>query len=554
MKKNSKTIKIFIVLVVVFSAITSCKKNFLDEKIYSSFTPEALNDSLAFEAAIAGIQSQYMLWHTYKEDPPGNQGWLTVWQIGTDVAYNKAVADLDPLSIPYTNYENLTSTDESAAFAWTWAYNLINNCNVVITNIEKPGLVMGDANKNSIQAEASFFRAVAYNTLATLFGGVPIITEQVTGPKTDFVRASLTDVNKLIVADLAFAQDNLPSIEKVKVNAKGKMYGRANTSMASQLLAEVYLRTGDAASAETECDAVINSGDFNLITSRYGIKSTLPGDVFSDMFVMGNQRRSQGNREAIWVVEIENPKTIIGGAGPTSSSIFPGYSFGITEYRRIWGSRYYQQAGMLLCDSLGGRGISRIALTPWVLNNLYGPNDMRNSKYNIRRKYYYNDPSFPALYGKLVVPGPEVDTNRLIVPQTNKWNEYDPTNPSGGSVKDIFVMRLAETYLLKAEAEFKQGKLSNAAATLNIVRARANASSITASDVTMDFILDERARELVAEENRRMTLMRTGTLLTRVIGRGEKITGLTDKNLLLPIPLSEIQLNKDAVLEQNPGY
>jgi hypothetical protein len=130
----------------------------------------------------------------------------------------------------------------------------------------------------------------------------------------------------------------------------------------------------------------------------------------------------------------------------------------------------------------------------------------------------------------------------------------DPSNPTGASVKDIFVMRFSETYLLKAEAQFKQGDLAGAAASLNVIRARANASSIGASDVTMDFILDERARELIAEENRRMTLMRTKTLLTRVVGRGQNISGLTQTNLLLPIPLSEIQLNKDAVLAQNPGY
>jgi hypothetical protein len=178
---------------------------------------------------------------------------------------------------------------------------------------------------------------------------------------------------------------------------------------------------------------------------------------------------------------------------------------------------------------------------------------MRNSSYNLRRKFYYNDPTFP-LYGQEVVPGPNIDTNRAIVPYTNKWNGFDPSNPSGGTIKDIMVMRFAETYLLKAEAQFKQGKLPEAATTLNIVRARSNASQIDGSDVTMDFILDERARELIAEENRRMTLMRTGTLLTRVVGRGEKITGLTEKNLLFPIPLTEIQLNKDAILIQNPGY
>jgi hypothetical protein len=77
--------------------------------------------------------------------------------------------------------------------------------------------------------------------------------------------------------------------------------------------------------------------------------------------------------------------------------------------------------------------------------------------------------------------------------------------------------------------------------------------------VTLDFILDERARELLAEENRRLTLMRTGTLVQRVTALNPNsvqnpVTGLTDKALLLPIPQSEINLNKDAVLEQNTGY
>lgn len=548
-----KYLKIGIALIVVFFAVTSCKKTFLDEKIYSNFTPDALNDSLAFEAAIVGIQNQYALWHTIGNDNVNSQGWLAVWQMGTDVAYNKAPADLDPFAVPYTNYENLTSSDPVALFAWKWAYNLINNCNVVIANIEKPTLVMGQANKNGIRAEAIFFRAVAYNTLATLFGKVPIITAPLTGPKTDFTRAPLTDVNNLIVADLTFAKTNLPSILNVKSNSKGKIYTRANKSAASQLLAEVYLRMGSNALAEAECDAVFNSGDFSLTSARYGIKATQPGDAFSDMFIYGNQRKSQGNHEAIWVYEIENPNTVIGGAGSATSPSFPGYAFAAPQHRRVWGNRYHQQAGMLLCDSLGGRGISRIALTYFVLNN-YGVNDMRNSQYNIKRTYYYNNPASP-LYHQQVIPGPTVDTNRFIVPQITKWNQYDPNDAFGfAMIKDIIVMRLGETYLLKAEAQFKQGNTTGAATTLNILRTRANAEPISPGDVTMDFILDERARELIGEENRRMTLMRTGTLVNRVVGRGLKITGLSSKHLLLPVPISEIQLNKDAVLDQNTGY
>jgi len=191
-------------------------------------------------------------------------------------------------------------------------------------------------------------------------------------------------------------------------------------------------------------------------------------------------------------------------------------------------------------------------LTYFVLN-LYGPNDIRNSKYNIRRKFYYNDPSSPN-YGKLVA-GPGIDTNRNIVPKTNKWDQFDPNDSFGSSmIKDFIIMRLGETYLLKAEAQFKQGNTTGAAESLNVIRARAKAAPITAAQVTMDFILDERARELIAEENRRMTLMRTKTLLQRVVGRGQKITGISGKNLLLPIPQSEINLNKDAALAQNPGY
>jgi len=195
-----------------------------------------------------------------------------------------------------------------------------------------------------------------------------------------------------------------------------------------------------------------------------------------------------------------------------------------------------------------------MALTYWVLNNLYGSNDMRNSRYNIRRVWYYNNPSFPS-YGQPVIPGPGIDTNRAIVPITMKWAQYNhlARGPSY-MIKDIIIMRLGETYLLKAEAQLKQSNTGGAATTLNILRARANAAPISASDVTMDFILDERVRELIAEENRRMTLMRTGSLVSRAASRGQKITGLTANQLLLPIPELEIQLNKDAVLDQNPGY
>ncbi|MNX92452.1 SusD family protein [compost metagenome] len=180
---------------------------------------------------------------------------------------------------------------------------------------------------------------------------------------------------------------------------------------------------------------------------------------------------------------------------------------------------------------------------------------MRNSKYNLRRDFYYNDPSKPLLVGKKVII-PNADTLFHLVPYTTKWNHFIPTDPTGtGSYKDLIMMRLGETYLLLAEAQLKQNNPGGAAISINKLRTRANAAQVSAADITLDFILDERARELIGEENRRMTLVRTGTLLDRVQRLNFKEnTTIKPHNVLLPIPQTEIDLNKDAPLGQNLGY
>lgn len=536
-----KYINIFYPAMISIVLFSSCKKSFLDEKVFSVYAPETLTDSLGFEAAVAGLQNQVTNWFTFSD----NQGWLAVWQVGTDIAYT-IPGRAGGWENPYNNYATLTTDDAAATYTWRWAYTVINNANNIIVNIENPSVVgMSQGNKNSVNAEARLFRAYAYNILATAFGKVPIITSPVTGPKTDFVRATLDSVNNLIVEDLNFAALNLPDIENVKSNAKGKMYARANKYMAMQLLAEAYLRIGKADLAEQQAQAVISSGKFNLTTTRFGVKMALPGDPFSDMFWYGNQRRGQGNKESIWVIEFENPNTVTGGV--TNSP----------QQRRVWGAAYHEVAGMKLADSLGGRTNARLRLSNWLLYNLYGPGDMRNSQNNIRRQFWYNDPAptHAAKYGK-PVPYVGTDTLHRLAPHTTKWFQFDPADEFGfAMIKDIIVMRLGETYLLLAEAQFKQGKLNEAAATLTTLRSRSNAGAVIAGQVTLDFILDERARELVGEENRRLTLMRTKKLVERATAlNGNKITGLTAKHLLLPVPQSEINLNKDVQLDQNPDY
>jgi len=539
-----KYITIIASLSVLFVAFSSCKKAFLDEKPFSSYTPLTLTDSLGFEASLIGLYNHTSTIFSWADQ----QGWPSVWQVGTDVA--NATNNQQGVEIPYYNYATLTSTDGGAARTWNRNYIMINLTNTIVDGIENPATTTISAKgKSLVSAEAKFFRAYAYNNLATLFGGVPLITHALTGPKTDFVRAPIADVNNFIVSDLVYAAANLPDIESVKTNTKGKMYGRANKFMAMQLLAEVYLRIGKPDLAEQQAQAIISSGKFSLIKNRYGVKTSQAGDYYSDMFQYGNQRRAQGNTEAIWVLEQENPTSVVGGITDNP------------QQRRVWGAAYYNIAGMALADSLGGRSIARLRLSNWVLYGLYKGNDIRNSQYNIRRRYYYNDPNptYAARYGKQV-PFTGPDTLINICPSTTKWGAFDPNDTFGyAMIKDFILMRLGETYLLLAEAQVAQNKTAEAATTINVLRTRANAAQVSASEMTKDFILDERARELIGEENRRMTLMRTGTLVERALrlnsnDASKPITGLTSKALLLPIPLNEIQLNKDAVLTQNPGY
>lgn len=545
-----KKIKTYFIIFSVFLMATtfvSCNQNsFLQENLYSAYAPSTLSDSLGLEASLVGLYYQLSTWYTFSS----GQGWPCVWQVGTDVAYS--TPNQQGIEIPYYDYNKLISTDWAAWQAWDFEYNLISNCNNIISTVESNKVTgMSQTGKNEVDAEARFFRAYSYNILATLYGGVPLIKKPVTGPKTNFTRAPLDSVNAFIIQDLQYAVKWLPDCNHT-INQE-----RVSKAVAEQELATVDCRTKNWDDAITQCDNIINSGNYSLVTQRYGIDASEPGDPFSDMFIFGNERRSQGNTEAIWVLQQQNPSNVVGG------------SSGWPQQRRCWVPAYYQITGLTICDSLDGRGLGRMRLDNWVLYHLYPKGDMRDSRFNIRRHYWYNNPSSP-LYGQMV-PYQGYDTVFRICPSTTKWGQFDPNDVFGyGMWKDYILMRLGGTYLLRAEAECFKGDNAAAANDINVLRTRAHAPLVTAAQINPNFILDERARELLAEENRRLTLMRFNQEVgyNILVARAERLNGnpniphplagLPDSTSkakeFLPIPQNEIDLNKDATLTQNPGY
>src|SRR5688572_7417230 len=141
-------------LITCFAAVvitvSSCSKKFLDEDVYSNYAPETLTDSLGFEASIVGMHNHLSTFFSYADQ----QGWPSLWQVGTDIAY---ATQPQGVEVPYYNYAQLISTDGGAAYTWIWSYRMINNANNIIKSIEDPALVgMSQANKDQVNGEARF--------------------------------------------------------------------------------------------------------------------------------------------------------------------------------------------------------------------------------------------------------------------------------------------------------------------------------------------------------------------------------------------------------------
>ena len=464
-----------------------------------------------------------------------------------------------------------------------WLYSIVNTSNTILNRAENPQVDWTGKghpemeNKNRVLAEARFARAWAYRHLTYGWGDVPLNLEESRGSqiRTDWVRTPVREVREQIISDFLFATEHL--------DVEASIAGRPTLGAASHYLAEMYLALDGEyppSSANVEqslhwSDAVIEEPAYKLITERYGVSSNEPGVVYMDMFYDGNANREEGNTESLWTFNFELYKR--GSLGGGNLNIM----------RRTIQSRYgqYRLEGVIPLQytrARGGRGQSRFSISKHALE-LFEPQDDRFSPhamatFMILRK----EEDFTTADGRFIKgnspdvsdippPGYEFgDTIRLSydVPiSPDNWNVLnwpwprkvegaDPLDPvSSFQGNDIPYLRLAETYLLKAEAEYLLGNTEAAAEALNTIRRRSNASEITPAAIDLDFILDERTRELVAEEHRRWTLLRTGKWMERTrLHNTHGGWNITETDLLFPIPQHVIDANLTRQMPQNPGY
>lgn len=483
---------------------------------------------------------------------------------GTDMMIN-ARRTIDGLR--FGNYSvALNPTSGIPLYHWNGLYKIITSANSIIDRLEE-NTVLTEEEKKSVAAEAHFFRAFGYRNLVYLFGGVPLLLNEVTAPTTDFVRATKVEVINQIVSDLLIAKENLPGINAVED-------GKLSNLVANQLIAEIYLVQEKWDEAIAASSIVINDPSTALMTTRFGSLKNQSGDVFYDLFRVGNQNRKGGNTEAIWVAQFE--VDILGGVlsstnlgGNVLERVHAPAVFTLTDPNGRRGS-----AGSLSNLNSGGRGVSFMRPTKYMEQTVWVEDftgDIRNSKFNYVRDFKYDEPSSAWFDSSAVkYPGPNLKAeswrwypwiSKVTTPGQHPDNLYANkatgllTNGAGSTYSDQYYMRLAETYLIRAEAYLGKGNLAKAADDINMLRNRAKAKPVLAGEVSIDYILDERARELSFEEDRRLTLARLGKVVERV----RKYNDLNNSNILdhhglWPIPAREIEANINGKLEQNPGY
>ncbi|MEM8565471.1 MAG: RagB/SusD family nutrient uptake outer membrane protein [Bacteroidota bacterium] len=538
--------------------VGACDDDFLEQETPSLIGPDALYVDLdGLEAGLNGLYATVRFERGGSNDGGSNDIRCDMMMTGTDNIYVNRERFR-------TNFLNEWGVELIGAGArdqieriWDWLWLTIASANQIKDRAEAlDESLLSEDDRNRIVAEARMIRAWAYRHLTFLFGDVPLSLEEVTTPRLDWQRDPVEEIYDAMQGDLEFAVTYLPE-EHIDD-------GKVIKAVAQHYLTELLIIREDYAGAIASATDAIN-GPRALITERFGVNADLPGTVFSDIFLADNSNPSAGNTEVLWVFQNDLALREQGGNGGNSM-------------RRWFATEYSASAGnglgLALTEARGGRGNTRSSATTFQFSLYRDASgeiiDERGDGYiwrnyfiineedvNSEGEYEYDGVTYTVgdtLFLDLTSIEETQDRSRAY---TRKW---DWTNPDdlreSRNFNDVIHLRLADTYLLLAEAYFKSGNAGEAANTINVLRRRANAPEIVPGDITIDFILDERARELYSEEQRRYTLLRNNKWVERTNLYNNIASGKIDPNRdrLYPIPQSFIDANLDVEISNNPGY
>ncbi len=531
----------------------------------------------------------------------------------TDLFHYKAlgtdIMDTTGRNGNFSDFTTWASTSNWVLAVWDQYYKIISYCNLALNQVENVNWT-DQTEKEMLISEARFLRGLAYLKLGSYFGGVPLVEDFSESPRFDYTRASREETFQFAITDLETAYKNLPDYPK-QIGRVGK--GAAALSLAQAYLAQgVETQNSSLFTSAAECaNAVIKLHPMMVnrfgtrVASAQGEKNGIPnarpdGNVYFDLFVPANQLSAE-NTECVWIMACSpDYATMAAYGGKTQVTITT--SPAVQDMN--WDPKYYvdgagdgpwkvvgpKYGGKVSPAIHGGMGWGSGPTTWYASVDMWDAEHNNNSDADfryiegvtVRSKYLCCAPNHP-LYEQYVGwehinKADELACSKYcsIFYKQSPLDAYDtdPTDPGlWGNItnvyKNAYMARSSEAYLLLAEAKLRSGDNAAALEALNTVRTRSNATPMNSIDIQT--ILDERARELLFEEDRWATFLRmepevwqkrvmdygmysaTDGRVYPEVRRWARFSGPI-KFKYWPIPQNYIDLNTGADFPQNEGW
>lgn len=634
------------VAVASIALLTNCTDSFLEQDPLSFYNPDntyTTESGLKSALAMCDLGLKEMLM-----DGNGNMLPIASVYYMSDIGLY-AKTDAGDLQDDFANKITPTSGmkgggDENAMSRfWDRGWVSIKFANTILSNVDKvKGL--DPTLRDAYKGRAYFHRAYAYYHQALLFGDIPLVSKIIEVPKQNYKSTSKEAIFQMLVHDLEFAIKHVPPQKDINY------IGTVNQEACKHLLIKCYLTIGEYKKAEDLATDLINNHGLALMEQPFGtfVPSGNPDTWMVERNVVWDLHRGDNvaiaaNKETIMPILNFHSQSFI--AYPlmramcvhwSNNDILDNHNLASPSYNWARNAKEYNKE-LDWVKALGrGIGCFRTSYhynkTIWGYDGEVDTQDLRHNrsvgnwvemediKYNRPNSAYYGQnlrlyatedyitDKDTVLTGKLLcldtirswypIPLYKVYIKDAAAEENLGANQFNgATKGSSCSNGNLYLFRLAETYLLRAEAKFYQGNTTGAAEDVNAVRRRANAKKMF-STVTIGDICDERARELYLEEWRQPELTRISWCLARSgqpdewgekydLATWDKQSGtdlnggsywykrctryslynhgpiqskvklnyqVDKRNLFWPVPNSAITSNIGAPLRQNYGY
>lgn len=502
---KSKIFKIISILVI--SLLLANCEDFLKEEPKSLLSPTVFfNSDTEAKAYINGVYSTYM----FNASLYNVVGLSRFYMFGTDLInpnrYGGEGADFSLYTI--------TEGNNPTRGTWLNLYKVIQDCNIILDRIEGNDKIT-EAGYKQTRGEALFLRALAYYHATNIWGDVPYYTENLPIEEIQVLgRHDKNDIQVDMIADLSEAQTLLKSYTDTE-------RGRATKWVAATLEAKFHMVRSDWQKMRDKSVEIINNSDHDLLDNY--------GDVFNDYPL------DEYNSEIIW--QLDYVKDV---AQQRRTDFFTP---------RLRDEPKNTDDRNALGDELSARnegftGYGLAIPTPQIVNTF--PEDDLRRPWNVTTSYLGYDLKWP------------------YIPKL--WDLHQIDSPRGNHGDNTIIFRLADIYLMAAEAENELNGPANAYQYINKVRERAFEPDQPLSGLDQESfrkaIQDERAWELMGEDHRRIDLIRWGILVETVQNTEynesftEAVNNIEPHHAYFPIPIEEFDLNP-ALLESDPtnnGY